>query len=78
MDFSVAVRPDSPLERPDLKNTIGRPTYMNYTGRMVGMRGSGPVLGRDAQGNWWFQWALRKSLWSTVEKRLQELAEMPV
>jgi head-tail adaptor len=45
---------------------------------MVGMRGSGPVLGRDAQGNWWFQWALRKSLWAKVEERIREMGEMTV
>jgi hypothetical protein len=78
MDFSSAVRPDSPLERVDRVNPVGRPTYMNYTGRMVGMRGSGPVLGRDAQGNWWFQWALRKSLWAKVEERMKAMGEMTV
>jgi hypothetical protein len=60
------------------KTPVGRPSYMNYTGRMVGMRGSGPVLGRDAQGNWWFQWALRKSLWAKVEERIREIGEVTV
>ena len=73
MDFSAAVR-HTDRAREDGRIPSGHPTYINYTGRMTAMRGSGPLLGRDHHGDWWMQWTLRAGAWVAVEQHLQELA----
>ena len=74
MDFSAAVtKPGVKLE--ERKNKLGCPSYINYTGQMTGMRNSGQLLGRDANGDWWMQWTLRTDAWSPVGNLMMQETE---
>ena len=75
VDFSGAVtRTGLPLEQ--RANKIGRPSYINVTGYENGftIRNGGPVIGKDAAGNWWLSWVMRKEAWSAVEKIFEDMA----
>ena len=72
MNFAAAVaKPGAKVA--ERKNRLGCPSYINYTGQMTGMRNSGQLLGRDANGDWWMQSNLRAGAWTHVEKQLERL-----
>lgn len=74
MDFSGAVlRPGTPLE--GRANKLGRPSFILSNGHADGfsIRNVGPLVGRDAAGNWWMQSTLRAGAWAQVEKQFEKL-----
>ncbi|KAM0704785.1 hypothetical protein Q7P35_007571 [Cladosporium inversicolor] len=74
MDFSGAVlRPGTPLEK--RSNKLGQPSLVLPDGHADGfrVRNIGPLIGRDAAGNWWIQCSLRSSAWAHVEKQFEKL-----
>lgn len=74
MDFSGAVlRPGMPLEK--RSNKLGQPSLVLPNGHSDGfsVRNIGPLIGRDAAGNWWIQCSLRSSAWAHVEKQFEKL-----
>jgi hypothetical protein len=76
MDFSAAVsKIGTPLEQ--RKNGAGVPSYINVAGHQSSfkIRNGGPLIGRDAAGDWWMQWPMRADAWPAVEKRVQQLAD---
>jgi len=74
MDFSGAVlRPGKPLEK--RPNKLGQPSLVLTDGHADGfsVRNIGPLIGKDAAGNWWIQCSLRAGAWSHVEKQLEKM-----
>jgi hypothetical protein len=74
MDFSGAVlRPGKPLEK--RPNKLGQPSLVLTDGHADGfsIRNIGPLIGRDAAGNWWIQCSLRAGAWSHVEKQFEKM-----
>ncbi|KAF1956661.1 hypothetical protein CC80DRAFT_492178 [Byssothecium circinans] len=69
-DFKAAVAKEGAR-----KHEVGRPTGLLATGGtvMLSLRGSGPCLGRDAEGNWWCGAVLRPETWENVGRKLEEL-----
>ncbi|KAI5370578.1 putative transferase [Septoria linicola] len=41
-----------------------------YVGVPFSLRNVGPIIGKDADGNWWLSWVMRSSAWNEVEKEL--------
>ncbi|KAI1448577.1 hypothetical protein F5Y02DRAFT_274756 [Annulohypoxylon stygium] len=70
-DFSAAViRPGiDPARR---SNKIGRPSYVQPNGLADGIptRGSFPIVGKDAAGNYWLSGTLQKGAWRRVQEEL--------
>jgi hypothetical protein len=73
LDFSSAVV--SPGALPLQDRPVGRPSYViptfhsvNFPGRNVG-----PIIGKDAAGNWWLAWTIRTSAWPVIEEELNAL-----
>lgn len=74
MDFSGAVlRPGIPLE--NRANKLGQPSTILANGHANGFstRNIGPLIGRDANGDWWMQSNLRAGAWAHIEKQLERL-----
>jgi len=74
MDFSGAVqRPGTPLEK--RSNKLGQPSLILTNGHANGfsIRNIGPLIGRDAAGNWWIQSVLRSGAWAHVEQQFEKL-----
>lgn len=74
MDFSGAVlQPGIPLE--NRANKLGRPSTILANGHANGFstRNVGPLIGRDANGDWWMQSNLRAGAWAHVEKQFERL-----
>jgi len=76
VDFSAAViAPGVPLTQ--RANKLGRPSYINVIRRNHGFstpnRNGGPVIGKDAAGNWWLVWTMRTEAWPAVEKQLKAI-----
>jgi hypothetical protein len=74
MDFSGAVlRSGTPFE--SRSNKLGQPSLILTNGHADGfsVRNIGPLIGRDAAGNWWMQSILRNEAWPHVEKQLEKL-----
>ncbi|XXH02546.1 hypothetical protein Hte_008922 [Hypoxylon texense] len=71
-DFSAAVvrpgRPD-PARR---ANQVGRPSYIQPNGLVAGIptRNSFPIVGKDAEGNYWFEGTLGRGLWGQVQEAM--------
>jgi hypothetical protein len=73
VDFSAAVTKAGP----DIKERatkLGRPSLLMTTGAVQGLslRNGGPLLGKDANGNWWITWVLRAGAWSEIEKAFRD------
>lgn len=70
-DFSAAVlRPGlNPARR---AHKVGRPSYIQPNGLVSGMpsRGSFPIVGKDAAGNYWFSGTLQRGLWRQVQEAM--------
>jgi hypothetical protein len=74
VDFSAAVvRPGLPLE--SRSNKLGQPSFILPNGHANGMslRNAGPLIGRDANGDWWMQTVLRAGAWARVEEQFKRL-----
>lgn len=74
VDFSSAVvRPGKPLE--SRANKIGQPSCILPNGHTNGisMRNAGPLIGRDANGNWWISSVLRSKAWAEVQEQFERL-----
>jgi len=74
MDFSGAVlRPGTALE--SRANKLGQPSLILPNGHANGfsVRNVGPLMGRDAAGNWWMQSMLRTGAWPHIERQLEKL-----
>jgi hypothetical protein len=72
VDFSAAViAPGCPVM--DRANGLGKASYINTTGENSGMslRNMGPVIGKDAAGNWWLAWNMHTEAWPVIEKQLE-------
>lgn len=73
-DFSAAViRPGKRLE--DRAQKLGQPSLIFPTGHTNGLslRNSGPLIGRDAAGNWWLQWNMRAGAWPDFEAQFEAM-----
>lgn len=73
VDFSAAlVRPGA--TDGGRSNKMGTPSYVNHlpfcNGFLYSPRNSCPILGKDAEGNYWLVTTLRKGLWDKIEDRL--------
>jgi len=75
VDFSAAVqREGMPLD--ERSNQLGRPSYINVTGtKAYATRNTGVVIGKDAAGNWWCLYTLRKRVWPAVEQLLLSMSD---
>ena len=74
VNFSAAViRPGLPLA--SRSNKLGQPSFILPNGHPNGisLRNAGPLIGRDANGDWWMQTTLRAGAWARVEKRFERL-----
>jgi hypothetical protein len=76
VDFSPAVLASGiPLSQ--RVNQLGRPSYVNATGATNGFstRNAGPVIGKDAAGNWWLAFTLRSEIWIAVDQQLRLMSK---
>jgi hypothetical protein len=74
VDFSAAaVKPGLPLG--SRSNKLGQPSFILPNGHANGfsMRNAGPLVGRDANGDWWMQTVLRTGAWARVEEQFNRL-----
>lgn len=74
VDFSAAViRPGLSLE--GRSNKLGQPSFILANGHTNGisLRNAGPLIGRDANGDWWMQSVLRAGAWARVEEQFERL-----
>jgi hypothetical protein len=39
----------------------------------MSLRNAGPLIGRDANGDWWMQTVLRAGAWARVEEQFKRL-----
>lgn len=70
VDFSSAVKAvGTPLEK--RANKLGRPSFILPNGHTNGLslRNGGPLIGRDAKGDWWLQSTLRAEAWGKLHLR---------
>ncbi|KAF7590719.1 hypothetical protein BBP40_002510 [Aspergillus hancockii] len=74
VDFSSAVVA-SGIPLVSRSNALGRPSCVIPTinSNGISVRNIGPVVGKDAAGNWWLAWRLRASAWSVIEQELDVL-----
>ncbi|KAF9698313.1 hypothetical protein EKO04_003352 [Ascochyta lentis] len=72
VDFSSAVV-RSGLNGEDRMSKLGRPSFIMNRGHGDGIsiRNGGPLIGEDANGDWWVSWPMRAEAWSEVEKALK-------
>ncbi|KAE8395638.1 hypothetical protein BDV23DRAFT_96583 [Aspergillus alliaceus] len=73
-DFSAAVvKTGVPLE--ERVNGLGRPSFVIPNGHTNGisMRNGGSIIGKDAEGNWWLAWTLKRQAWLVIDEELRVL-----
>ena len=70
---SAVVKPGLPLET--RSNKLGQPSFILPNGHAKGfsLRNGGPLIGRDANGDWWMQTILRAGAWARVEEAVRRL-----
>ncbi|OOQ85454.1 putative LysR family regulatory protein [Penicillium brasilianum] len=75
LDFSAAVQMEGlPLE--SRANSLGKPSSIQGTGtKGYATRNTGVVIGKDAAGNVWCLYSLRKDLWPAVEQQLRQMSD---
>ncbi|KAJ5602411.1 hypothetical protein N7537_005367 [Penicillium hordei] len=76
LDLSPAVTQQGlPLDQ--RTNKIGYPScvFSPNCFSMLRLRNAGCCLGKDEEGNWWFQWLLRKREWKKIEEYLSQADE---
>lgn len=73
VDFSSAV---VKAGLPDNKRStkVGQPSLVMNGGHTNGisLRNGGPLIGQDANGDWWANWVMRAEAWPQVQKALSE------
>ena len=76
VDFSGALLEPMARRAPS-ENRIGTPSYIHVAGHNNGffLRNCGPVIGKDAWGNWWLTWHMRASVWPKIEQELKEMSQ---
>jgi hypothetical protein len=75
MNFSAAVARLN-LSLRNRKNQLGRPSCLHGSGtRHYAKRNTGVVFGKDAGGNHWLSYNLRKEVWPKVEEELSLMSE---
>ncbi|GIK04023.1 hypothetical protein Aspvir_008098 [Aspergillus viridinutans] len=72
VDFSPAVLAPPPHDR---VHPLGRPSCVIPLHHSSGLalRNLGPIIGKDAAGNWWLSCTVRTSAWSGIEQELNAL-----
>ncbi|KAJ4342351.1 hypothetical protein N0V95_006946 [Ascochyta clinopodiicola] len=72
VDFSSAIV-RSGVNDEDRISKLGRPSFIMNRGHGDGIsiRNGGPLIGKDANGDWWINWSLRAEAWSEIEKALR-------
>jgi hypothetical protein len=73
VDFSSAVTKRG-LDVIDRKTKLGQPGFIMNRGHGDGIstRNGGPLIGQDANGDWWVDWVMRAEAWPEVEKALSK------
>ncbi|EZF09656.1 hypothetical protein H112_08945 [Trichophyton rubrum D6] len=75
VDFSAAVQREG-MSLNKRSNQLGRPSCIQGTGtRDYATRNTGVVIGKDAAGNWWLLYTLRKQNWPAVEEQILSMVE---
>jgi hypothetical protein len=74
LDFSAAVTKTG-LQMSERNNKVGRPSLVSTVGHADGLsvRNGGPLIGKDANGDWWLDWTMRAEAWPEVEKAFDSL-----
>lgn len=74
LDFSAAVTKTG-LQTRERNNKVGRPSLVFTNGHTDGLsiRNGGPLMGKDANGDWWLVWVMRAEAWPEVEKAFESL-----
>lgn len=71
-DYSPAV-----VESPATKGRTHRPGFptslLFNTGSRFQLSNTGPIMGKDGEGNWWMGWRLRSSAWPAIEEELKRM-----
>ncbi|KAJ5270573.1 hypothetical protein N7497_008657 [Penicillium chrysogenum] len=72
VDFSSAVV--GPVD--EKARSVGKPSLIvpNTTYRWPMLINTGSVIGKDADGNWWLTWHLKRETWRNIEKQLAEIS----
>lgn len=73
VDFSSAVM-NTGLPSSERSTKVGRPSLVMVAGHTNGisLRNGGPLIGQDANGDWWAEWVMRAEAWREVEKALSK------
>ncbi|KAJ9207338.1 hypothetical protein DTO164E3_612 [Paecilomyces variotii] len=75
LDFSAAVQEEG-LPLKSRINSLGKPSSIQGTGtKGYATRNTGVVIGKDAAGNVWCLYSLRKDLWPAVEQQLRQMSD---
>jgi hypothetical protein len=75
VNFSGAVAKRG-LSLENRKNQLGRPSCIQGSGtKHYATRNTGVVIGKDAGGNYWLSYNLRKEAWPKVEEELSLMSE---
>jgi hypothetical protein len=75
VDFSAAVVRQG-LSVENRNNELGRPSSIQGSGtRNYATRNTGAVIGKDAGGNYWLSYNLRKEAWLAVERDILHMSE---
>jgi hypothetical protein len=75
VDFSAAVQKEG-LSLKSRTNLLGKPSSIQGTGtKGYATRNTGVVIGKDAAGNVWCLYTLRKDLWPAVEQQLRQMSD---
>ena len=74
VDFCSAVTKRG-LDVTGRKTKLGQPSFIMTRGHGDGIstRNGGPLIGQDANGDWWVNWLMRAEAWSEVEKALSKI-----
>ncbi|KAK9600384.1 hypothetical protein V6Z92_000467 [Aspergillus fumigatus] len=74
VDFSAAVIRKG-MATGKRSNQLGRPSCIQGTGtKGYATRNTGVVIGKDAAGNFWLLYSLRKEIWPAVEQQLLSMS----
>lgn len=73
VDFSSAVIKTG-LSSSERSTKVGRPSLIMNGGHTDGisLRNGGPLIGQDANGDWWANWVMRAEAWAAVEEALSK------
>lgn len=73
VDFSSAVV-NPGLEVGQRTTKLGQSSFVMCSAHVqnISVRNAGPLMGRDANGDWWLGWVMRAEAWSEVEKAFEK------